>query len=91
METNIRRIYAGTVDNTKVQVINEGSCVVVKTLMLGNNTDAEQTVDITIDGAVFKFKVSSLNTVILNNPIVCNTMQVVATGAVSLQISGIAL
>lgn len=87
----IIRLYAGTIDTANVQVINESNSVVVKTLMLGNNTDKEQTATITIDGAVFNFKIGTLNTLILDHPIVCNTMQMQSTGILSLQISGIKL
>lgn len=85
----IEKYYTGVVGSTPVTVLSKPSAVVVKTLMLGNNTEDKVTVTVTIDNAPFKFAVNSAETLILDHPIMCNSIAISSTADVSVQVSGI--
>ena len=85
----IEKYYTGVVGTTPVTVLSRSNAVVVKTLMLGNNGTEKVTVTVTIDNAPFKFSVESMNTLILDHPIMCNSIAISSTADVSVQASGI--
>ena len=85
----IEKFYTGVVGTTPVTALSETIAVVVKTIMLGNNGEEKATVTITIDNAPFKFAVETMNTLILDHPVMCNSISIAATSDVSVQISGI--
>lgn len=85
----IEKYYTGVVGTTPVTVLSRSNAVVVKTLMLGNNGTEKVTVTVTIDNAPFKFSVESMNTLILDHPVMCNSISISSTSDVSVQASGI--
>ncbi|NLK94737.1 MAG: hypothetical protein GX275_06060 [Clostridiales bacterium] len=87
----IKRLYAGTVNNTEIELINLTNGAVLKTILIGNNTETKQTVTFNIDGTVFLFDVEAKSTLILDKAIVCNILKATATESLKVHISGIQL
>lgn len=90
MET-IKRFYVGNL-TTSTLVVNEEKGAVIKTIVLGNvdtSSNEVKTATITIDGVSFYYNIEGGSTLIINSPIVCNTMNINFTG--SCHISGIQL
>ena len=85
----IQKFYTGVVGTTPVNALSETTAVLVKTIMLGNNEESKATVTITIDNAPFKFNVETMDTLILDHPVMCNSISIVSTGNVSVQMTGI--
>lgn len=87
----IKRLYSGTVNDVEIELINLTNGAVLKTILIGNNTETEQTVTFNIDGTVFYFGIEAKKTLILDKAIVCNILKVTATESLKIHISGIQL
>ena len=91
MNEQIKKFYTGIIGVTPQTVVSETSLIVAKTIMIGNNTEGEVMVVLTIDGAPFRVSVPSMDTKILDHPICCTNIIAAADKNISLQISGVTL
>lgn len=91
----IKRLFAGTVTNTEQTVLDLTNGAVLKTILICNSSEAEQTIKLIVDGSVFLFNVEAKKTLIIDNAIVCNIlkMQVLTESEdiLNVHISGIQL
>ena len=87
----IKRLYAGTITNTEQTVLDLTNGAVLKTILICNNTETEQTIEINIDSSVFLFNVKAKETLIIDNAIVCNILKLKASAELGVHISGIQL
>lgn len=87
----IKRLYAGTVTNTEQTVLDLTNGAVLKTILICNNTETEQTVTINIDSSVFFFAIGAKKTLIIDNAIVCNILKLKASAELNVHVSGIQL
>ena len=87
----IKRLYAGTITDTEQTVLDLTNGAVLKTILICNNTETEQTVTINIDSSVFLFNIEAKKTLIIDNAIVCNILKLKASAELDVHISGIQL
>ena len=87
----IKRLYAGTISDTEQTVLDLTNGVVLKTILICNNTETEQTIEINIDSSVFLFNIEAKKTLIIDNAIVCNILKLKASAELDVHISGIQL
>lgn len=87
----IKRLYAGTITDTEQTVLDLTNGAVLKTILICNASETEQTIDISIDSSVFIFNVKAKETLILDNAIVCNILKLKASAELDVHISGIQL
>ena len=87
----IKRLYAGTITDTEQTVLDLTNGAVLKTILICNNSETEQTISINIDGSVFLFTIEAKKTLIINDAIVCNILKLQASATLSVHISGIQL
>ena len=87
----IKRLYAGTITDTEQTVLDLTNGVVLKTILICNNTETEQTIEINIDSSVFFFAIEAKKTLIIDNAIVCNILKLKASAELDIHISGIQL
>lgn len=87
----IKRLYAGTVNNTEIELINLTNGAVIKTILLGNSAEIKQTVTFNVDGTVFLFDVEAKSTLIIDKAIVVNILKATAAENLKIHISGIQL
>ena len=87
----IKRLYAGTITDTEQTVLDLTNGAVLKTILICNNTETEQTIEINVDSSVFLFKKEAKKTLIIDNAIVCNILKLKASAELGVHISGIQL
>lgn len=87
----IKRLFAGTVTNTEQTALDMTNGAVLKTILICNNSETEQTIDISIDSSVFLFNIEAKETLILDKAIVCNILKLKASAELDIHISGIQL
>ena len=87
----IKRLYAGTISDTEQTVLDLTNGAVLKTILICNNSETEQTIEINIDSSVFIFNVKPKETLILDKAIVCNILKLKASAELDVHISGIQL
>ena len=87
----IKRLYAGTITDTEQTVLDLTNGAVLKTILICNNSETEQTIEINIDSSVFLFNIEEKKTLIIENAIVCNILKLKASAELNVHISGIQL
>ena len=87
----INRLYAGTITDTEQTVLDLTNGAVLKTILICNNSETEQTIEINVDSSVFLFNVKAKETLIIDNAIVCNILKLKASAELGVHISGIQL
>ena len=87
----IKRLYAGTITDTEQTVLDLTNGAVLKTIIIGNENETEQTISINIDSSVFIFNLKAKETLIINEAIVCNILKLKASAELDVHISGIQL
>ena len=87
----IKRLYVGTISTEETNVLDLTNGAVLKTILICNNTETEQTIEINIDSSVFLFKIEAKKTLIIDNAIVCNILKLKASAELGVHISGIQL
>ena len=87
----IKRLYAGTITDTEQTVLDLTNGAVLKTILICNNSETEQTIEINVDSSVFLFNVKAKETLIIDNAIVCNILKLKASAELGVHISGIQL
>ena len=87
----IKRLYAGTVTNTEQTVLDLTNGAVLKTILICNASETEQTIEINVDSSVFLFNIEAKKTLIIDNAIVCNILKLKASAELNVHISGIQL
>ena len=87
----IKRLYAGTITDTEQTVLDLTNGAVLKTILICNASETEQTVTINIDSSVFLFNIEAKKTLIIDNAIVCNILKLKASAELNVHISGIQL
>ena len=87
----IKRLYAGTVTNTEQTVLDLTNGAVLKTILICNASETEQTIEINVDSSVFLFTIEAKKTLIIDNAIVCNILKLKASAELDVHISGIQL
>ena len=87
----IKRLYAGTITDTEQTVLDLTNGAVLKTILICNASETEQTIEINIDSSVFLFNIEAKKTLIIDNAIVCNILKLKASAELDVHISGIQL
>ena len=87
----IKRLYAGTITDTEQIVLDLTNGAVLKTILICNASETEQTISINIDSSVFLFNIEAKKTLIIDNAIVCNILKLKASAELDVHISGIQL
>lgn len=87
----IKRLYVGNVTTTEATALDKTNGVVLKTILIGNNTQADATLTLTIDGTAFCFTVKTKETLIIDKAIVCNIVKLQSSATLDAHISGIQL
>lgn len=87
----IKRLYVGKINSEEVTALDLTNGAVLKTILICNNSETEQTIDISIDSSVFIFNVKAKETLILDKAIVCNILKLKASAELDAHISGIQL
>lgn len=91
----IKRLYAGTVNKDEKTILDLTNGSVLKTILICNASETEQTIKLIVDGSVFLFTIEAKKTLIINDAIVCNIlkMQVLTESEdiLNVHISGIQL
>ena len=87
----IKRLFAGTVTNTEQTVLDLTNGAVLKTILICNASETEQTIEINVDSSVFLFNIEAKKTLIIDNAIVCNILKLKASAELDVHISGIQL
>ena len=91
----IKRLYVGTIGAEEITALDLTNGAVLKTILICNNSETEQTIKLIVDGSVFLFTIEAKKTLIINDAIVCNIlkMQVMteSTDILNIHISGIQL
>ena len=87
----IKRLYVGTISTEETNVLDLTNGAVLKTILICNNTETEQTIEINVDSSVFLFNIEAKKTLIIDNAIVCNILKLRASATLSVHISGIQL
>lgn len=71
----IKRLNVGTITNADQIILNLTNGAVIKTILISNTTEKDQTVSLEIDGAVFLYTITAKTTTSLNDSIVCNILK----------------
>ena len=87
----IKRLYAGTITDTEQTVLDLTNGAVLKTILICNASETEQTIEINVDSSVFLFTIEAKKTLIIDNAIVCNILKLKASAELDVHISGIQL
>lgn len=87
----IKRLYAGTISDTEQTVLDLTNGAVIKTILICNASETEQTIEINVDSSVFLFNIEAKKTLIIDNAIVCNILKLKASAELDVHISGIQL
>ena len=87
----IKRLYVGTISTEETNVLDLTNGAVLKTILICNNSETEQTIEINVDSSVFLFTIEAKKTLIIDNAIVCNILKLKASAELDVHISGIQL
>ena len=87
----IKRLYVGTIGAEEINVLDLTNGAVLKTILICNASETEQTIEINIDSSVFLFNIEAKKTLIIDNAIVCNILKLKASAELDVHISGIQL
>ena len=87
----IKRLYVGTISTEEITALDLTNGAVLKTILICNNTETEQTIEINVDSSVFLFTIEAKKTLIIDNAIVCNILKLKASAELNVHISGIQL
>ena len=87
----IKRLYVGTIGAEEIIALDLTNGAVLKTILICNASETEQTIEINIDSSVFIFNVKAKETLILDKAIVCNILKLKASAELDAHISGIQL
>lgn len=87
----IKRLFVGKISAEETNVLDLTNGAVLKTILICNNSETEQTINISIDSSVFIFNVKPKETLILDKAIVCNILKLKASAELDIHISGIQL
>ena len=87
----IKRLYVGTISTEETNVLDLTNGAVLKTILICNASETEQTIEINIDSSVFLFNIEAKKTLIIDNAIVCNILKLKASAELDVHISGIQL
>ena len=87
----IKRLYVGTIGAEEINVLDLTNGAVLKTILICNASETEQTIEINIDSSVFLFTIEAKKTLIIDNAIVCNILKLKASAELDVHISGIQL
>ena len=87
----IKRLYVGTIGAEEINVLDLTNGAVLKTILICNNSETEQTIEINVDSSVFLFNIEAKKTLIIDNAIVCNILKLKASAELDVHISGIQL
>ena len=87
----IKRLYVGTISTEETNVLDLTNGAVLKTILICNASETEQTISINIDSSVFLFNIEAKKTLIIDNAIVCNILKLKASAELDVHISGIQL
>ena len=87
----IKRLYVGTISTEETNVLDLTNGAVLKTILICNASETEQTIEINVDSSVFLFTIEAKKTLIIDNAIVCNILKLKASAELDVHISGIQL
>ena len=87
----IKRLYVGTISTEETNVLDLTNGAVLKTILICNASETEQTIEINVDSSVFLFTIEAKKTLIIDNAIVCNILKLKASAELNVHISGIQL
>ena len=87
----IKRLYVGTIGAEEINVIDLTNGAVLKTILICNASETEQTIEINVDSSVFLFNIEAKKTLIIDNAIVCNILKLKASAELNVHVSGIQL
>ena len=87
----IKRLYVGTISTEETNVLDLTNGAVLKTILICNASETEQTIEINVDSSVFLFTIEAKETLIIDNAIVCNILKLKASAELDVHISGIQL
>ena len=87
----IKRLYVGTIGAEEINVLDLTNGAVLKTILICNASETEQTIEINVDSSVFLFNIEAKKTLIIDNAIVCNILKLKASAELDVHISGIQL
>ena len=87
----IKRLYVGTIGAEEINVLDLTNGAVLKTILICNASETEQTIEINVDSSVFLFTIEAKKTLIIDNAIVCNILKLKASAELDVHISGIQL
>ena len=87
----IKRLYVGTIGAEEINVLDLTNGAVLKTILICNASETEQTIEINVDSSVFLFNIEAKKTLIIDNAIVCNILKLKASAELNVHISGIQL
>lgn len=87
----IKRLYVGTIGAEEITALDLTNGAVLKTILICNASETEQTIEINIDSSVFLFNIEAKKTLIIDNAIVCNILKLKASAELNVHISGIQL
>lgn len=87
----IKRLYVGTISTEETNVLDLTNGAVLKTILICNASETEQTIEINVDSSVFFFAIEAKKTLIIDNVIVCNILKMKASELLNIHISGIQL
>ena len=87
----IKRLYVGKISGEEVTALDLTNGAVLKTILICNNSETEQTIEINIDSSVFIFNLKAKETLIIDKAIVCNILKLKASAELDVHISGIQL
>lgn len=87
----IKRLYVGTISTEETNVLDLTNGAVLKTILICNASETEQTIEINVDSSVFLFTIEAKKTLIIDKAIVCNILKLKASAELDVHISGIQL
>ena len=87
----IKRLYVGTIGAEEINVLDLTNGAVLKTILICNASETEQTIEINVDSSVFLFTIEAKKTLIIDNAIVCNILKLKASAELNVHVSGIQL
>lgn len=87
----IKRLYVGTISTEETNVLDLTNGAVLKTILICNASETEQTIEINVDSSVFLFNIEAKKTLIIDNAIVCNILKLKASAELDIHVSGIQL
>ena len=61
----IKRLYVGTISTEETNVLDLTNGAVLKTILICNASETEQTIEINVDSSVFLFNIEAKKTLII--------------------------